>query len=183
MKKLTTDQFITNAKKIHGDKYNYSLIEYKSNRIKVKIICKKHGVFEQIPEHHLKNSGCPKCYGNNIKTTKDFIIDGKNIHGDKYDYSLVEYVSNKTKVKIICKKHGIFEQIPTNHIYLKNGCPICKESHGENEIRTILENNNLKYIPQKTFSDLKNIKLCRYDGRSWRVLKNRLFFFLFFITK
>jgi len=124
--KLTNDTFIKNAKNIHGDKYDYSLVEYKNNRTKVKIICKEHGIFEQKPINHtVQKQGCPICHGN-IKLTNDtFIKNAKNIHGDKYDYSLVEYKNSSTKIKIICKEHGIFEQTPNCHLIKKQGCPIC----------------------------------------------------------
>ena len=74
---------------------------------------------------HLSHCGCPKC-GNTIKRTKeDFIREARTIHGDKYDYSKVEYINNRTKVCIICPIHGEFWQTPINHINNKNGCPKC----------------------------------------------------------
>lgn len=92
-KKLTNIDFIYNAKNIHGDKYNYSLVKYINAKTKVKIICPIHGIFEQSP-----NNGCPKC--KNLIT--NFIENAKLIHNDKYDYSLIEYKNSKLKVKIIC---------------------------------------------------------------------------------
>ena len=62
-----------------------------------------------------------------VNKTKNFILKSKKIHGDAYDYSLVEYINCKKKVKIICKEHGIFEQTPNNHLKGQN-CPICKKS-------------------------------------------------------
>ena len=104
--------------------------------IKIKIICPDHGIFEQSPDTH-KTHGCPLC----AKIyTKNFIEKAKNIHGDKYNYSLVDYVTAKTKIKIICSKHGIFEQIPNNHL-LNKGCPRCNESKGELQIHNYLKIN------------------------------------------
>jgi hypothetical protein len=117
--KKTTIEFINDAKKIHNDKYDYSLVEYKNTKHKIKIICKLHGVFEQKPEKHLLGRGCHICGGANRLTTEEFIDKAKEIHGDKYDYSLVNYINTNTKVKIICKEHGIFEQTPNSHL---NGC-------------------------------------------------------------
>jgi len=130
MKKLITEEFVKKAKMIHEEKYDYSLVEYKNNRTKVKIICPIHGVFEQTPGSHLRGRGCIRCgiikNGNNKrKTIKEFIIDAKSIHDDKYDYSLVEYKNSGTKVKIICPVHGIFEQRPRDHLSKKCGCPEC----------------------------------------------------------
>lgn len=124
-KKKTTEQFIFEAKEIHGDKYDYSLVEYVNSKTKVKIICKIHGEFEQNPFNHLSNQGCCKCGGRQKKELENFIIEAKEINGDKYDYSLVNYINNKTKVKIICKIHGEFEQTPKMHIHRMDGCKKC----------------------------------------------------------
>jgi very-short-patch-repair endonuclease len=126
--KMTTEQFIVKSNKVHNNKYDYSLSNYINAKSKVKIVCPEHGVFEQTANSHLFNHGCSKCYGNDTKTTEQFIKESKEIHGDKYDYSLVEYVNNKQKVKIICKKHGVFEQSPIKHIY-KRGCPKCANEY------------------------------------------------------
>ncbi|MCK9415296.1 DUF723 domain-containing protein [Candidatus Dojkabacteria bacterium] len=90
------------------------------------------------------------------KTTEDFIKKAIEIHGNKYDYSLVEYTGALNKVKIICPKHGIFEQLPNNHISKKYGCPYCNESHGEKEIMLYLEQKKIKYERQKTFNGCKD---------------------------
>jgi len=122
--KRSTD-FIEKSIKTHGNRYDYSLVDYKNNITKVKIICKEHGVFEQIPKSHLFGRGCPSCSGNKKLTTEEFIEKAIDIHGDKYDYSLVEYKNTTTKIKIICEEHGVFEQTPDNHINKKTGCPKC----------------------------------------------------------
>ena len=63
-------------------------------------------------------------------TTSDFIEKCKNIHGDKYIYTETIYTGSKNKVKIICKQHGIFEQLAYNHI-LGKGCNICNPNYGD----------------------------------------------------
>ncbi len=130
MKKLNKDLFIEKARKIHGDKYDYSLVDYVNSKTKVKIICQKHGVFEQTPNSHLKGRKCPLCAKEiRIQKRRDtleiFLEKAKKIHGNKYDYSLVNYVNSRTKIKIICPKHGIFEKTP-NRFLLGEGCPKCK---------------------------------------------------------
>jgi Zn finger protein HypA/HybF involved in hydrogenase expression len=124
MKKLTTEEFIEKAIKVHGDRYDYSSTNYCRNRLKVMIICKKHGSFQQTPSSHLLGSCCPKCQGKSRLTNDEFIKKAKKIHNNRYNYSIVNYVNNHTKVKIICLKHGEFEQIPTSHLQNK-GCPKC----------------------------------------------------------
>ena len=150
-----TEQIIKEFVKIHCNKYDYSLVEYINSKLKVKITCPEHGVFEQTPSSHLLY-GCPKCGGKNKITTEEFIKKCIEIYGvDKYDYSLVVYINTETKVKIICKKHNtIFEQTPHNHLR-KHGCPICKESKGEKEIRKKLDLLKIKYITQKRFDGCK----------------------------
>jgi len=143
MRKLTTQQFIEKAISIHGDKYDYSLVDYKNARTKVKIICPIHGVFEQTPNDHLSRCGCNKCaiIKNSDKirsTTQQFIEKAISIHGDKYDYSLVDYKNNKTKVKIICPEHGIFEQTPNSHL-LGKGCNKCGIVKGHDKQRSTTE--------------------------------------------
>jgi len=127
--KLTTELFIERAIAIHGDKYDYSLVDYKTAHTKVKIICSKHGVFEQKPMKHTQGQGCRLC---SIDTqhlsqrydTDTFIKKAKSVHGDRYDYSKVQYSKSTVKVKIICSKHGAFEQVPTTHLR-GGGCKKC----------------------------------------------------------
>ncbi|MDR1019016.1 MAG: hypothetical protein LBM02_10000 [Lachnospiraceae bacterium] len=122
--KKTTEQFIEECIGKFGNRYDYSYVNYKHNKIKVQIICPIHGIFEQKPNNHLNGQGCPKCVNTFKKDNDSFVNDSKLIHGDKYDYSRVEYKNNKTKVEIICREHGIFYQRP--NIHLKgNGCSKC----------------------------------------------------------
>ena len=132
----TTEEWIISARKVHGDKYDYSDVKYVKSNIKVCIICPEHGEFWQRPNNHTKGQGCPKCYANKTRkrltsTKKEFIKKAREVHGNKYDYSKVEYVNNKTKVCIICPEHGEFWQTP--HMHTKDqGCPKCaNETNGE----------------------------------------------------
>jgi very-short-patch-repair endonuclease/muramidase (phage lysozyme) len=126
--KLNTEEFIKKAKKIHGDKYNYSLVNYVNNKTNIIIVCKidDHCEFLQTPSNHLRGAGCSKCSGCYQYTTKEWIKKAKKIHGDKYDYSLVDYVNNNTNVIIICNvdKHGEFLKMPVNHLS-GSGCSKC----------------------------------------------------------
>ena len=160
--------FIEKANLVHNNKYDYSLVNYINNKTKVKIICKKHGVFEQLPNSHtIQKCGCPKCANEEtaIKqtfTSEKFIEESKKIHGNKYDYSLVDYKNARTKVKIICKKHGMFEQIAYCH-QQGAGCPVCNYSKGEERIQNYLIDNNIKFEPQKKYNDLIDNSYLSYD--------------------
>ncbi len=120
----TADDFIQDAQKIHGKKYDYTKAEYTNTKHKVAIICPEHGGFQQSPESHLLGAGCPKCAGIERLTTEEFIRRSKKVHGNKYDYSNVNYVNAKTKVTIICRTHGEFQQYSDNHLR-GVGCPKC----------------------------------------------------------
>ena len=130
-KRLTTQEFVTKAKVVHGDKYDYSKSEYVDKKTPVVIVCPIHGEFKQTPHHHLRRrQGCPICARiksaeNRIKPVEDFLEKAKAIHGNRYDYSKIEYVNRLTPIAIVCKEHGIFMQSPSGHINGKNGCPKC----------------------------------------------------------
>lgn len=129
--RMTTSSFSKKAKEKHGDRYDYTMVDYVRNKTKVKIICREHGVFEQTPTHHLSGKGCPDCWGNRRRLGLDRFIE-KSIenHKDKYDYSLVEYSNNSTKVTILCEDHGAFQQKPRCHMEGK-GCPRCAFDRGQ----------------------------------------------------
>lgn len=156
------DDFITEAKNIHGDKYDYSKVEYRGAHTRVCIVCPEHGEFWQTPANHLSGKGCRKCYGRYNMSTADFINESYKIHGDKYDYSKVLYSDTTSKVCIICPEHGEFWQTPAKHL-MGHGCPICKQSHLELEIRNLLLRNNILFEQQKTFDWLKNVNNLKLD--------------------
>ena len=161
--KLTTEEFIKKAKIIHGDKYDYSNSTYINAKSKIKIICPEHGVFEQQANSHInQKSGCSKCSLKYSYNNDEFIEKAKEIHGDKYNYNKINYINNYTKIEIECPIHGVFNQIPTNHLSGK-GCEICSIPKNEVVIKNLLDKNNIKYYHQYTFEDCKNVKLLPFD--------------------
>lgn len=141
------DEFVRKSIEVHGNKYDYSLVEYINSCTKVKIICPKHGVFEQNPAAHVNGQGCMYCRKTRRYNKEEFIRRAKIVHGDKYDYSLVKYIYNYIKVKIICPIHGVFEQTPAEHLY-GSGCHKCRASCGEKKINDYLKQNNIEYKAQ-----------------------------------
>lgn len=131
-----TDYIVNRFKEIWGDRYNYSKFEYLGSGKKSTIICKKHGEFECTMDNHIwRKAGCPKCGDKSSKekrtlTVEQFTEKAKEVHGDKYDYSKVDYSNGHNKIEIICKEHGSFWQAPYAHLYNKNGCPICNSKEG-----------------------------------------------------
>ena len=160
---IAKESFIGKALKTHNSKYEYSLVIYNKSYEKVIIGCPIHGIFKMSPNKHLKGHGCPKCKVDGLfSTTKKFIDKAKLIHSDKYDYSLAEYITAKTRIDIICKKHGIFKQKPNDHLS-RHGCPKCCQSSGEQIIGDYLDLNKIEYIGQYSFYDCKNIKKLIFD--------------------
>jgi hypothetical protein len=158
-KKLTINDFIQKAKIVHGDKYDYSLAVYKNNSTKIKIKCLKHGEFEQTPNGHISaKNGCPYCVGNKLLGNVVFIKKAKAVHGDRYDYSKINYVNSKTKIEIVCNKHGVYTQRPCDHINQKQGCPKCigLGRTTKNFIDDASEKHNDKYDYSKTIYEKHN---------------------------
>ena len=153
---VTNTEIINRFKKIHGKTYDYSKTYYINSKTKVKIICKKHGVFEQYPSHHLKGCGCPKCSTSYKEplTNIEFITKAKIIHkGKKYRYDKCNYKNAHNKVIITCPIHGDFEQLALNHL---KGCGCNKCGYiKSSETKT----KDLKYYLEK----FKKIHNNKYD--------------------
>ena len=120
-KKKTTEEFKNKVRSIHGDRYGLDLVEYVNNKVKVKLVCKKHGIFEMTPNCLLSGQNCPQCAKEEHaqKMTKDYdyvIGKFKEMHGDRYCYDKVEYTNMLKKVCITCKKHGDFWMTPAHFI-------------------------------------------------------------------
>lgn len=154
---MTQEEFISRANEIHKGKYDYSKVEYKNSITKVCIICPIHGEFWQRPANHLQGQGCPACKNVKRKTTEDFINEARKIHGDKYDYSKVEYVNNKTKICIICHQkdrngieHGEFWQKPLHHI-MGFGCSKCSNNY-RLTTQEFINKSNLIYNNRYTYN-------------------------------
>lgn len=162
---LTTESFIKKAKDIHGDKYDYSLVNYVNAHKKVDIICPEHGKFSQKPGNHLFGWGCRTCGSFKTGASKrhnqnEFLEKCKKIHGSKYDYSKTEYTLDRIKVIITCPIHGDFEQVPNSHLR-GAGCPRCfNKSEGQvaiilNELFVVHRNYNIEnkffdfFLPEK----------------------------------
>lgn len=154
--------FVEQARNKHNDKYHYSLVKYVNNHTKVQIICKKHGIFQQKPNVHLRGRGCPKCVKTHKLTTKVFAERSTIIHDGIYLYDFVEYTNNHTKVKIICKKHGVFLQRPHRHLR-GEGCPFCNMSKGEKKIKKYLINHNLEHTSQYTNDNCRKKNKLPFD--------------------
>ena len=153
---MTRDEFIAKATLKHGDKYDYSKVEYKNNKTKVSITCPIHGEFWQTPSGHIGGNNCPNCCKNKKMTTKDFIDKAICIHGSEYDYSKVNYINTGTKVCIICPAHGEFYQTPENHLQGFK-CSKCAGNFMDNDY--FIELSNVKHNNKYDYSKVKYIDI------------------------
>lgn len=131
MKRLSTEDFIKKANKIHKNKYDYSKTEYINSRNKVCIICSQHGEFWQLANSHLQGQGCPECgkvlQGNKLRTNKKLLLEKFSLlYNNKYEYDLEMLTTLHDKIRIKCPKHGWFYQKAIHHLN-KHECPLCKQ--------------------------------------------------------
>lgn len=166
-RRTAASEFERKAREVHGDVFDYGLVEYERARSKVRIRCLVHDhVFEQTPNHHLNGSGCPLCAGNVRLSKSDFRDRARIVHGDRFDYDRVEYLSTHTKVVIGCPVHGAFEQTPANHLQ-GQGCPDCgrlsatrSQTHDQLEVVTRF---------RETFGDRYGYGFVEYSGMHEKV--------------
>lgn len=181
----SNEQFIKECTEVHGNKYDYSETFYTGAHNVITIICPIHGSFQQKAYSHVQGCGCLECAGVKKLTTKEFIEKSQKVHGEKYDYSLVNYVNAHSKVNIICPVHGVFQQIPSSHWYLQQGCPICalskQTSRGEKEVCAyiksiysgeVLENDKTQIGRMELDIFLPELRIgIEYNGTHWHKLK------------
>jgi len=139
-KRVTTEDFILKAQKVHGNKYDYRKAHYIAAKKKILIICPKHGEFFQQPNNHLTGKGCRKCGGNSPLTLDEFIFRASEIHGNKYDYSEVSFKNVESMISIRFKEHGVFKQRLFSHLKGFN-CPKC----GRVSTTKILKHNEKRF--------------------------------------
>lgn len=79
-KKLGTQEFVKRSVIKHNNKYDYSLVDYKTLTDPVKIICPEHGVFEQKPREHIQGHGCPLCASTAISSVSQKWLSSLDIN-------------------------------------------------------------------------------------------------------
>lgn len=152
--KKTKEEFMEKCHATHGDKYDYSKVEYVNLKTKITIGCPIHGEFQQTPYAHLKSGGCNKC-GNAQKgiskrlSIEEFTQKANMVHNNTYDYASTNYVRSSDVVEILCEKHGVFNQIANNHLS-GSKCPKCSAtiSRPEIDIKKLLDDMGVEYIHQ-----------------------------------
>lgn len=176
-RKKTQEQFIEDAKRVHGDTYDYSKVQYINSNTKVTIICSKHGEFQQRAADHIRGFGCGVCAREitaekNRQSLELFTQKACEVHGDFYDYSKMQYTNSTTKVTIVCPIHGDFQQTPALHL-AGNKCPECARESARCKItytpEQVLEKSNLVHSSKYTYdyntlTDQKISVICPVHG-------------------
>ena len=176
--------FVDKAKNRHKNRYSYEKVNYINSKTKVVIICSIHGEFEQVPNSHLRGSGCNRCgmeYRHKLTslTTAQFIEKANEVNEYKFDYSKAIYKNYQTPIIITCILHGDFEQLPASHLY-GVGCPTCG---GTRKLTTdeFISKAKKKQLRLYDYSKTKYINtsekveiLCDKHGSFWQTPENHL---------
>ena len=174
---ITTESFIKKSKEKHSNKFSYNKTFYVNQKTKLKLICNQHGEFETYPNNHLQGMGCcPKCQSisNGLIHKKDkisFIKKATEIYGDKYDYSITDYVHSLKKVSIICRTHGPFEINPSNHINNRQGCPKCGFESRKNLSRKGLNSFLNELCNKKNYDQYDFSRVTSFENRNYSTIE------------
>lgn len=168
--RVTDEKMRERLTKAYGDRYDFSISKWNGRESKIDFICPKHGVVQAQLRNLLKKRsfGCPKCYHDSTRLTmEEFLERAKEMHGDDFDYSEVEYVNATTEITLTCKKNGHrFKTRPDDFLYRNQGCPVChreKKSKGERELRWMLVQYGVEFEEQKTFPGCKYKQALQFD--------------------
>lgn len=179
IKENTFNKFLIRAREIWDDRFDYSQCVYDNYNHHLKILCRKHNnLFEQLPSNHLKYNGCEFCCTeeffarqakNIIDNKNNFIEKSNKVHYNKFNYDLIEYINNLTKIIIICPTHGEFAQTPGSHT-MGNGCPKCAREERHLPLSVFIDrcnevhNNKYDYSRVILPTDHKVIIICPLHG-------------------
>lgn len=158
-RRIDLNSFLSSSANLWGDRWDYSLVEFHDVRTEVTIICPSHGKFKQKPSLHLRgNVGCSRCSRQGM-SSEEFVAEAKEVWGERWDFSKVEYQGAFQKVTVSCPLHGDFEQLP---YYLLGGAVGCRKcSIPTRTIDEVMEKSILVWGDRWDFSkssDLSNSK-------------------------
>ena len=170
----TTEEFKQEMKEINSD--IEILGEYVNSRTKIKVRCKIDGYeWQATPNGLLSGYGCKKCAGK-YKTTEDFKQELKEINNNIE--VLGEYINNRTKIKVKCKKDGYEWKVKPNDLLNGHGCPKCSgnASKTTEEFKQELKeiNNNIEVLGEYIGNKTKVKCKCKIDGYEWEAVPNSL---------
>ena len=179
LKKLLFSEFLTRARQLYGDKYDYSKVNFLNSSKKICVVCPEHGDFWITPSNFLQGHKCPACSNRQRITKKVFISRSEKIHNNRYDYTKIDLKNASSKVRIICPVHGEFLQVAKYHMQ-GNGCPKCfatPKSTTEEFIEKSQKIYGNKYDYSKVIYEGNKNKvciICRKHGEFWMSPNNHL---------
>lgn len=164
---FTTEEAIARFKAIHGDRYDYSKVEYKKSEDKICINCPDHGDFWQVANSHAQGIGCAECSNKKPLTQNEVLKRFRDAHGDRYLYDKVDFKNNKEKVVITCRTHGDFEQVSRSH-WVGHGCQKCmgitisrQSKHTQDQvIKDFIAVHGKKYDYSKVKYEKSGVEVC-----------------------
>ena len=151
--RMSEVEFMERVKAIHGSRYDYHTLNYRSFHTKLAVVCPKHGPFDISPAHLLEGNGCGRCGRDKAAdklrcTAVDFISQSRAVHGDRYDYSEVRYVPTDRKWELKCPTHGKWLVSHSNHVSRASGCPKCASSIGHELVREVLQTLDVDFVEE-----------------------------------
>lgn len=169
--KKTTARFIEEAVAVHGNRYDYSKVDYVNQRTKIVIICPVHGVFSQTPKNHLNGQGCPECgkdyakhyHKNNYQNLLDWVKKEYDENQWSFPHIKQEYENHLSSITIHCNKCGYeFQQRAIDFKrYHHNNCPNCRKiKHTEQKI---VDNTHVCPIHGEFYSTTGECPQCRQE--------------------
>lgn len=169
-KRINTSEYIQRALIKWGEMYSYDKTVYSNNHTKIVVTCAKHGDYTVSPREHIKRGACPYCRDTGILDKEEFLDKAHQVHGNKYDYSKVEFINKTTKVCLICDKGHEFWQIPADHIN-NHGCNLCAKINsrtstygvGINDMDGLIKSRSIEHKYYK----LWQIMHCRCYDPKW----------------
>ncbi len=166
-KRKTLEDFISRARHVHGDRYDYCRSRYSGSKSRLLVVCETHGPFGQTPSDHLSGKGCVQCKndatGKRLRKSFGWFVDrAREIHGNRFTYSADDYSTTRQKVKITCQKHGLFCARVNDHLN-GSGCPACNESRGERAVARVLEGLGVRHERGKRFRDCRDKNMLPFD--------------------
>jgi len=159
-KYYTNEEFKEQCRKVWGDRYDLSLVEYEKNKKKITVICREHGPFRISCDNFKAGHGCPKCGNVHHYTNEEWIEKVSKVHNRKYDYSKTEYKNAKGDVIVICPEHGEF-LINANKHMSGRGCPKCGRKRSNDakklEVEEFIRRSNEKHDNKYDYSQVKYV--------------------------
>lgn len=165
------------ARKVHGDKYDYTKVVYKTAQVKIEIVCPSHGPFWQSSDAHVNGRGCPACGREKSKATahlststqEEYLEKVGKVHGNYYSYDKTKYLGRTKDIIITCPVHGDFQQKASNHL-IGAGCPICgiEKAHAH----YLQTTNDFITKSKKVHGDKYDYSISEYKGKDHPVIVN-----------